>query len=222
MCAVLQEREEGRCHVEKEEKAWVGWQPRDEGARIECKKKVVYPKEGFRKDCLETIQKKTEDAAKEIPHSTKLERDREERAVTRSLRPDERRVLRRQAGKARAAHLVKCRLALGQRRVLRKPLRELHINGGFSENREDWRKELQRPWREVHVDRRRRSRSRGRGSHGTPKKGSNSLPKQGRVAEISVDLELQAKALLSDNEVSGPEDSVVSELIKQLPLENFT
>ena len=44
---------------------------------------------------------------------------------------------------------------------------------------------------------------------------------QGRVAEISVDLELQAKASLSDNKVSGLEDSVVSEMIKQLPLETL-
>ena len=44
---------------------------------------------------------------------------------------------------------------------------------------------------------------------------------QGRVAEISVRLELQAKALLSDNKVRGPQDSVVSEMIKQLPLENL-
>ena len=77
MYAVILKGEEGRCHVEKEEKAWVGWQPRDEGARIVCKKKVVCPKEGFRKDCLETIQKNIEDAAKQIAHTTKLERDRE-------------------------------------------------------------------------------------------------------------------------------------------------
>ena len=49
MYAVILKGEEGRCYVKIEEKAWVGWQPRDEGARIECKKKVVYPKEGFRK-----------------------------------------------------------------------------------------------------------------------------------------------------------------------------
>ena len=55
----------------------------------------------FRKYCLEKTQKKTVDAAKEIAHTTKLERDREERAVARSLWPDERRVLRRQARKAR-------------------------------------------------------------------------------------------------------------------------
>ena len=101
MYAVILKGEEHRCYVKNQEKAWVGWQPRDEGARIGCKKKVVCPKEGFRKDCLETIQKKTEDAAKEIAHTTKLEKDREERAVARSLRPDGRRVLRRHARKAR-------------------------------------------------------------------------------------------------------------------------
>ena len=83
---------------------------------LNAKTRWCTQKKAFEKDCLETIQKKTEDAAKEIAH-TKLERDREERAVARSSRPDERRVLRRQAGKARAAHLVTCRLALGQRRV---------------------------------------------------------------------------------------------------------
>ena len=138
-------------------------------------KKVIQPKGDARKDCLETIQKNIEDGAKEIAHNTKLERDRDarrvptkivaqEKAATRSLRPVERRVLRRQARKARAANLVKCSLAPGWRRVLGKPLKELYINGEFSENREDWRKELERPWREVYVDRRRRSRTRGRGS----------------------------------------------------------
>ena len=41
---------------------------------------------------------------------------------------------------------------------------------------------------------------------------------QKSVTEISVDLVLQAKAFSSDNKVSGPEDSVVSGLIEQLPL----
>ena len=205
-----------RCYVKAEEKAWVGWQPRDEGARIECKKKVVYTKEGFRKDCLETIQKKTEDAAKEIPHSTKLEKDREERAVARSSRPDERRVLRRQAGKARAAHLIKCSLALSQRIVYIKPQEELHINGEFSENREDWRKELERHCGPEGDDR--GAEAEDRMVH---QKKVEHFTEHGRAAEISVDLELQAKALLSDNKVRGPEDSVVSEMIKQFHLENL-
>ena len=81
--AVILKGEEGRCYVKKE-KAWVKWQPRDGGARIVCKKKVVYPEEGIGKYCLETIQKKTEHAAKEIAHTTKLERDRE-RGLSREV-----------------------------------------------------------------------------------------------------------------------------------------
>ena len=38
----------------------------------------VPKKKAFRIDCLETIQKKTEDAAKEIAHTTKFEREWEE------------------------------------------------------------------------------------------------------------------------------------------------
>ena len=43
----------------------------------------------------------------------------------------------------------------------------------------------------------------------------------GRNAEITVDLVLQARANLSDNKVNGPEDAIVSEMIKQLPLEKI-
>ena len=44
----------------------------------------------------------------------------------------------------------------------------------------------------------------------------------GREAEITVDLLLQARAKMSDNKVNGPEDAVVSEMIKQLPLEKIS
>ena len=37
------------------------------------------------------------------------------------------------------------------------------------------------------------------------------------LAEITIDLVLQARAQMSENNVSGPEDAVVSEMIKQLP-----
>ena len=115
------EGQEGRGYVKKKKRAWVGWQPRDEDARNEFKKKVVHPKEDVRKDSLETIQRNSEDAAKEAAHTTKLEKGqgcqtcavescsrRRQRGVPE---PDERRVLRRQVPKARAEHLVKCSLA---------------------------------------------------------------------------------------------------------------
>ena len=105
---------------------------------------------------------------------------------------------------------------------MRQPLKKLHINGEFSENREDWRKELERHCGEVYVvggdDR--GAEAEDRMVHREKK--VEHFTEQGRVAEISVDLELQAKALLSDDKVRGPEDSVVSEMIKQLPLQKLT
>ena len=44
---------------------------------------------------------------------------------------------------------------------------------------------------------------------------------EGRTAEITVDLVLQARAKMSDNKVNGPEDAIVSEMIKQLPVEKI-
>ena len=40
-------------------------------------------------------------------------------------------------------------------------------------------------------------------------------------AEITVDLVLQARAKMADNKVNGPDDAVVSEMIKQLPWEKI-
>ena len=51
------------------------------------------------------------------------------------------------------------------------------------------------------------------------KKGNQQFTEEGRNAEIKVDLVLQARAKLSDNKVNGPEDAIVSEMIKKLPME---
>ena len=50
------------------------------------------------------------------------------------------------------------------------------------------------------------------------KKGEQQLTKEGRTAEITVDLMLQARAKMSNNKVNGLEDAIVSEWIKHLPL----
>ena len=62
--------------------------------------------------------------------------------------------------------------------------------------------------------------NRSTGLRGT-KQGTNTSSEEGRVAQISVDLVLQARAQMADNKVNGPEDSVVSEMIQQLPLEKI-
>ena len=52
-------------------------------------------------------------------------------------------------------------------------------------------------------------------------KGDQQFTEDGRNAEITVVLVLQARAKMSDNKVNGPEDVVVSEMIKILPLEKI-
>ena len=53
------------------------------------------------------------------------------------------------------------------------------------------------------------------------KEGNQQFTEEGRNAEITVDLVLQARAKLSKNEVNGPEDAIVSEMIKKLPMEKI-
>ena len=53
------------------------------------------------------------------------------------------------------------------------------------------------------------------------KKGNQQFTEDGRDAEITVDLVLQARAKLSENKVNGPEDAIVSEMIKRLPMEKI-
>ena len=67
----------------------------------------------------------------------------------------------------------------------------------------------------------RRGRKKTRKNEHFKKKGDQQFKDDGRKAEITVDLILQARAHMSDNKVNGPEDTVVSEIIKQLPLEKI-
>ena len=61
-------------------------------------------------------------------------------------------MLKKQARKARAEHLVKCCLEPGKKKVRRKPLTELYVKKSFTEERGEWQNELQRHCEEVHTD----------------------------------------------------------------------
>ena len=54
------------------------------------------------------------------------------------------------------------------------------------------------------------------------KDGDRHFTEQGRVAEMTIDLVSKARAKLSEHKVNGPEGSLVSEMIKQLPQEKNT
>ena len=78
-------------------------------------------------------------------------RSREE-AAARCTNKIKRRVLKKQARKARAEQLVKGCLEPGKKKVKSKPLTELYVKGSFTEDRGEWQKEQQRHCEEVHTD----------------------------------------------------------------------
>ena len=79
-------------------------------------------------------------------------RTREEAAAscTKVLSKEE--CFRNKQGKVRAEHLVRCCLALGKQKASRKSLTELYVDSNFTEDREEWQKELQRNCEDVYTD----------------------------------------------------------------------
>ena len=124
----------------------------------------------------------------------------------------------KEAMRARVEHLVKCSLEPGKKKSKNKPLTELYIKCHFTEDREEWQKELQRHCEEVYTDLEETKESLQERIEYFRKKGNQQFT-EGRNAEIAVDLVLQARAKSSDNKVNGPEDAIVSEMIKKLPME---
>ena len=55
--------------------------------------------------------------------------------------------------------------------------------------------------------------------HEVQKSGEKHFTEEKSVPEITIELVLQARAKMADNKVNGPEDSTVSEMIKQPPQE---
>ena len=98
-----------------------------------------------------TVQKNTESAAGKVVQRTKAQREKEimstpdnvrlrEEAAARSTEKIKRRVLRKQARKAGAEHLVKCSMEPGKKKTESKSLTELYEKGQFTEDREEWQK----------------------------------------------------------------------------------
>ena len=154
-------------------------------------------------------------------HHTKAERENiiqstpenvrfREEAAARCTKKIWRRVLKKQARKARAEHLVRGCLEPGKKKVRRKPLTELYVKGSFTEDREEWQKELQRHCEEVHTDQEETREVQENRIESFKKRGDQQFTLDGRNAEITVDLVFQARAKMSDNKVNGPEDAVAS------------
>ena len=124
-----------------------------------------------------------------------------------------RRVLKKQARKARAEHLVTCCLTPRKRKVQRKPLSEIVCEREFHRG--------QRHCEGVFADPDETRQVQEKRVEYFKEKGDWNFTEDGRGAEITMDLVLQARAKMSENKVNGLEDAVVSEMIKQLPLEKI-
>ena len=140
---------------QKSDKKWTGWRPTTEDQLMHFKKKVM-KKGGDKEENLST-----ENALKKVQHRTNAQKEKEmmrtpenvrlrEETVARCTAKITRIVLRRQARKARAEHLVRCSLEPGKKKTKRKPLTELYVKGHFTEDRAEWQEELQRQCEKVY------------------------------------------------------------------------
>ena len=218
-----QRRMKRMVHGAEEKEKWMGWRPQDDEQEEKFKRMVIQKGDEESVKSLATIQNIL---------SPRPRRSRILHKVTGiTTRTGCRRRLLwekvRQPGvqgrleegfhemrqkKARAEHQVRCSLMPREKKTS-KPLKKFFIDGEFSENREDWKKELQKHCEAVCVD-----------SEDTDEKQREriqryeKLGKEQRIAEISVDLVLHARARFCDDQVDGPRDKVVSEMLKRLPL----
>ena len=135
---------------------------------------------------------------------------RREEAAARCTAKIKRKVVKTQARKARAEHLVTCCSEPGKKKAKRKPLTELYVKGHFTEDTE---KNGERNFRGIvqkcTLIRKKQKKYKKAELNIFKKKGNQQFTEDGRNAEITVDLVLQARAKLSDNKVIGPEDAIV-------------
>ena len=144
------------------------------------------------------------------PENVKLR----EEATARCTAKIKRRVLRRLVRKARAEHLVRCSLVPVKKKAKRKPLTELpKTDQNGKRSFKDTVKRCTPTWKKPKKNRKTESN--------LWKKGNQQFTEDGRNAEITVDLVLQARAKPSENKVNGIEDAIVSEMIKRLPMEKI-
>ena len=117
-------------------------------------------------------------------------------------------VLKEQGRRARAQHLMRCCLAPYKRKASGKPLGEFHVAGHFTD------RGIVKRFSRI---RKRQKKYRKKEWNIFDKEGTSSLQWTAAMQRS----QLQARAKLSDNKVTGPEDAVVSEMVKILLLEKI-
>ena len=95
-------------------------------------------------------------------------------------------------------------MAPGERQVRRKRVSELFVNGQFTEDREEWQRELQRQCEDLHTDQEETRELQEKRMEYFKKKGDQhqQFTDAGRRAEITVDPVQKARAKMSENKVN--------------------
>ena len=115
-----------------------------------------------------------------------------EGTAARCTKVIKRRVLKKQTRKARTDHLVKCSAMQGKKRMEIKPMKELHVNCKFSEDREQWNHEPQRHCEQVFQDPEETKEVQEGRIEYFKRKGEQQITMCGRGAEITIDMVLEA------------------------------
>ena len=178
---------------------------------------------------ISQLHRRIENAAKKTGHWTKAQRDKEsmgnvrlrEEAAARRTAKIIRKVLKKQVRKARTEHLVKCCFEPGRRRPKNKPLTELYVKGILPKTGKNGKRNFKHIVKRCTPTWKKPKKNRKTEIEFFRKKGNQQFTEEGRNAEITVDLVLQARVSLSENKVNRPEDAIVSEMIKKLPMEKI-
>ena len=157
-------------------------------------------------DHLVAIQRTFGNAAGKVAHHTKAEREKmmstpenvrlREKTAARCTARIKRRMPKKQARKIRTKHHVRYCSEPVKKEANRKPLTELFVKGQFTEDREEWQKELLGHCEDVYTDLEETKEVHESRIEYFKQKGDQQFTEEGRSAEITVDLVLQAGAKL--------------------------
>ena len=103
----------------------------------------------------------------------------------------------------------------------RRPLNKLCVEGRFTEDGAVWTEEPQRHYQDVYDDKEATTEKQEERIMQFRADGDRHFTKEKRIAEMTIDFVLRAKARVSEEKVNGPEDSDVTEMIKELSQEKI-
>ena len=111
--------------------------------------------------------------------------------------------------------MVRCCSASGKKKDPRKPLTEFFVDGILLKTEKSGKKNNKGIVKRCTRIRKRRQKYKKRERIFEEEKGDQQFTVEGRNAEITVDLVLQARAKMGDNNVNEPEDVIVTGLMTQ-------